>query len=222
MRRWIFGLVSAAVVSTSLSPAAQAKAHQTVGVVVGVGFEADPRFEKDCQAGLSLMSRSDRVAAEQDMQALIESYASAQVVQDERAQVSLFARRRGVSWKTPEGDKDVAAVNAKYRKSPQAANATSQAQIGPHFLQIANDSQSAKGLWYAPPARPDPKQAIRPRDDVVLLGAALSKLEVRYAADFVFEHGQWKIWHLQVFQPGAGSSVPQPQPYCHFDKATSY
>ena len=53
-------------------------------------------------------------------------------------------------------------------------------------IQIAEDGQTAKGLWISP-------------GHETQMGKAIWAW-FKYGVDFIKEDGQWKIWHYQVFQ----------------------
>lgn len=55
------------------------------------------------------------------------------------------------------------------------------------IIEIAEDGKTAKGLWYCQGARADVKSC----------GPTSSWTWGYYAADFVREGDEWKIWHLQ-------------------------
>ncbi|MBP2656739.1 MAG: hypothetical protein H6Q73_4308 [Firmicutes bacterium] len=57
-------------------------------------------------------------------------------------------------------------------------------------IEVAGDGKTAKGMWYSPGAMAN--------IDVVTGKPHQVWMWERYAADFVKEDGQWKIWHLLI------------------------
>lgn len=61
------------------------------------------------------------------------------------------------------------------------------------LIEIAGDGKSAKGIWYSPGIGLGPKVK---KGNVEVRGTFFWE---KYAADFLKENGQWKLWHIQMF-----------------------
>lgn len=57
-------------------------------------------------------------------------------------------------------------------------------------IEVADDGQTAKGIWYAPGAVGGPDS----EGEVMMLW-----MWERYGVDFAKENGEWKIWHLHTY-----------------------
>lgn len=76
-------------------------------------------------------------------------------------------------------------------------------------VEVADDLKTARGVWLSPGVEtsPEPKDAPeleRLRDDPEALKKAKFSYTpfwawCKFAADFIQEAGQWKIWHLHVY-----------------------
>jgi len=73
-------------------------------------------------------------------------------------------------------------------------------------IEVAGDGKTAKGIWYSPGLGLTPHVS----GDSVQVGSIF--FWEKYAADFVKENGQWKIWHLGMyydFTPSFPESMTQ-------------
>jgi hypothetical protein len=86
-------------------------------------------------------------------------------------------------------------------------------------IEVAKDGKTAKGVWVSPGVETMPKDRKMTTD---------TKIDTRwswikYAADFIKEDGEWKIWHLHVY--GLFSAPPgkdwQDVPF-DYDKIVKY
>lgn len=59
------------------------------------------------------------------------------------------------------------------------------------IIEVAEDGQTAKGMWYTPAA----SNSFNEREKKWQAGWMYEK----YAVDFIKEDGKWKIWHFNVF-----------------------
>ena len=78
--------------------------------------------------------------------------------------------------------------------------AISYIPVDSHILELADDGQTAKGIWYA-------KGELT---EVTDEGPAAFWYFGRYGVDFVKEDGQWRIWHQQMF---TDAITPAGAPY---------
>ena len=85
--------------------------------------------------------------------------------------------------------------------------------LGAPLIEVAEDGQTAKGIWHCMGAYADVK----------LDGPTSSWLWGYYAGDFILEDGKWRIWHLLYLRDvdctcgeSWGNAYPAPEPLPEF------
>lgn len=76
--------------------------------------------------------------------------------------------------------------------------------LGTPVIELADDLQTAKGIWYSQGSKADVTEA----------GPVSYWTFGVFAADFIYEDGTWKIWHLQYLEDIkclCGQSWAKPQ-----------
>ena len=121
-------------------------------------------------------------------------------------------RRAYVDWFEIQAKKDLAALS---RRHPEVKDVPENLLAGTSMMHtittplvvVAEDGQTAKGLFYSP------GQVTQ-----TPLGQPTANwMWERYAVDFIKQDGRWKIWHFNVFTdfsapPGGDWTKPQPAP----------
>jgi len=73
-------------------------------------------------------------------------------------------------------------------------------------IEVAGDGKTAKGVWYSP------GMGLMPAVDGSSVKVRATFFWEKYGGDFVKEHGQWRIWHLQMaydFTPGLDEKMTE-------------
>lgn len=70
---------------------------------------------------------------------------------------------------------------------PAGAGSMDRVNLMSPLIEVARDGQTAKGMWYCPGVSTQCEQDAKMH---------LCWHYIRYAADFVLENDEWKLWHL--------------------------
>jgi len=109
------------------------------------------------------------------------------------------------------------ALEAVIKKHPEIENKPENWGIGTFIahtlttpvIEIAEDGQTAKGIWYSPGIVTE----IGPDGEPMPM-----HMWEKYGVDFVKEDGQWKIWHIHMYYDlnwsptGSWTDPPKPPP----------
>jgi hypothetical protein len=129
----------------------------------------------------------------------------------EHLSYQLFALKQpDVSVEIAMWGKNVGAENIKRtwheRENPEPGGMFEH-QLTTPVIQVAKDGKTAKGLWFSPG-----HETVRGEDGKLVANWCYGK----FAADFIKEDGEWKIWHYHwldtFFCPYYTSWVDFPQP----------
>lgn len=158
--------------------------------LAGAAADAAPKARaKAVVSECGVLSAADKVVALNEIQNLMGRYGHLGTLRGEGTLAELFALdTEGVSWKTPGGPVGIAGMRARFSR-PDEVPTPGVLHIHSMFspvIEIAGDGKTAKGVW----------DSFGP--NVPNANAIGGWLWVKYAVDFVKEHGKWKIWHLQV------------------------
>lgn len=126
----------------------------------------------------------------------------------------IWAKKHKISWTTPkgifEGEDWKHAYDTMHKKSdqanlerviklhPEVENKKENLAIGTliihtlttPLIEIAEDGQTAKGIWYSPGIMSEINYDGTP---------SANYMWEKYGVDFVKEDGEWKIWHIRTY-----------------------
>ncbi|MCC7462258.1 MAG: nuclear transport factor 2 family protein [Gammaproteobacteria bacterium] len=191
------------------------------GTLVGCGAGQQARDAR----GRPLISDAERALASIQVQNVFSKHAYYHEAGKHRAEMEdIWVRKDGeyaatASWKQPMGMnvgyeaiwkfyvinkeaalarnlEDISRIDPSIRNSPENLGVggewASHTQSTP-IIEIAGDGKTAKGIWESPGLH----------FSAEIRGGRISKrggwFWEKYAADFVKEEGEWKIWHLAMY-----------------------
>jgi hypothetical protein len=165
-----------------------------------------------------LKKQVERLEAYNEIQNLVAKYEVIHTPLTEHQSAELFALKQpDVSVEIAMWGKTVGPENIKRtwpkRVDPESGGETTMAggmfehDLTTPVIQVAKDGQTAKGLWFSPG-----HETMRDEAGKLVAHWCWGK----FAADFIKEDGQWKIWHYHWFDvfrtPYDKSWVEYPQP----------
>ena len=155
----------------------------------------------------------ERLQAINEIQNLVGKYAVVHTSTSMKRSLEVFALKQPdvsveiAMWGVFIGPERVKEMYTGMSEGEPKPGAMFEHQFTTPIIQVAEDGQTARGLWFSPGHETTPGE-----DGELVANWCWGK----YAADFIKEDGEWKIWHFHFYDtfmvPYDKSWLEKPQP----------